>query len=133
MWDTVKLYGVVNAYSAFVYLSLQFNGVDDISVSGIIEKLKVNLPEYINSIITCSLEYVKSYVSKGPENDSIKELVVRTEFTELIKNEFLKNQLYLNSVKRSKEQGVNADLLDSMLLAAVDAINDKFLELLLHT
>jgi hypothetical protein len=126
MWDTVKLYGVVNAYSAFVYLSLQFNGVDDISVSGIIEKLKLNLPEYVNSIITCSLEYVKSYVSKGPENDSIKELVLRTEFTELIKNEFLKNQLYLNSVKKSKEKGVNADLLDSMLLAAVDAIIDKF-------
>ena len=126
MWDTVKLYGVVNAYSAFVYLSLQFNGVDDISVSGIIEKLKLNLPEYVNSIITCSLEYVKSYVSKGPENDSIKELVVRTEFTELIKNEFLKNQLYLNSVEKSKKQGVNADLLDSMLLAAVDAIIDKF-------
>ena len=126
IWDTVKLYGVVNAYSAFVYLSLQFNGVDDISVSGIIEKLKVNLPEYVNSIITCSLEYVKSYVSKGLENDSIKELVLRTEFTELIKNEFLKNQLYLNSVKKSKEQGINADLLDSMLLAAVDSIIDKF-------
>ena len=92
MWDTVKLYGVVNAYSAFVYLSLQNNGDDDITVSGIIDKFKLNVSEYVNGIIKGSIEYVNEYVSKGIENDSNKELVFRTDITSIIRNEFLKNQ-----------------------------------------
>jgi len=126
MWETVKLYGIVNAYSAFVYLSLQNNGDDDITVSGIIEKLNLNVSEYVNSIIKCSIDYVKEYARKGPENDSNKELVFRTDVTTITKYEFLKNPIYLDSVKKSKEKGINPALLDIMLSVAVDALIDKF-------
>ena len=130
MWETVKLYGVVNAYSTFVYLSLQFNGDDDITVSGIIDKFKQNVSEYVNSIIKCSIDYVKEYVSKGPENDSNKELVFRTEITTITKNEFLKNKIYLDSVKKSKEKGISSVLLDVMLSTAIDALIDKFFRII---
>ena len=126
MWETVKLYGVVNAYSTFVYLSLQFNGDDDITVFGIIDKFKPNISEYVNSIVKCSIDYVKEYVSKGSENDSIKELVFRNDTATITKNEFLKNKIYLDSVKKSKEKGINPALLDIMLSVAIDALIDKF-------
>ncbi len=90
MWDTIKLYGVVNAYSAFVYLSLQNNGIDDITVQGLLERLKQNLSDHVNSIIKCSLEYIKKYVSFGSTNDSNKELVLRLVFSDVIMAEFSK-------------------------------------------
>jgi len=130
MWDNVKLYGVVNAYSAFVYLSLQFNGDDDITVSGILDKFKPNVSEYVNSIVKCSIDYVNEYVSNGTEDDSNKELVFRTEITSITKNEFLKNKTYLDSVKKSKEKGISSALLDIMLSAAIDALIDKFFRII---
>ena len=126
MWETVKLYGVVNAYSTFVYLSLQFNGDDDITVSGIIDKLNLNASEYVNSIIKSSIDYVKEYASKGPENDSNKEIVFRNDITTLTKNEFLKNKIYLDSVKNAINAGISPVLLDVMLNTAIDALIDKF-------
>jgi hypothetical protein len=130
MWETIKLYGVVNAYSAFIYLELQNQGVDDITVEGVIAKLKQNLPVYLDSVIESSFQYLEENLNEGPEFAANKEFLHRFVIDSNVRKLMESHPIFIKSVEVSKNKGENPELINNLLISALDSSVDKFFRLI---
>ena len=119
MFEALKLYNIVNAYSVFLYLEIIGKDVN-ITPAEIINKFSNNSSLYVNAIIPACLEYIKEYITKGPENNSNKELVTRINFGNILQD------LFLQGVISPNDAGIATYSIGGLTSSSTDSVTDKF-------
>jgi hypothetical protein len=119
MFDALKLYNIVNAYSVFLYLEIIGKDIN-ITPTEIIEKFGNNSSVYVNAIIPACLDYIKEYITKGPENISNKELATRINFGNILQD------LFLQAVISPNDAGIATYSIGGLTSSSIDSVTDKF-------
>lgn len=120
MWDCIKLYQIVNAFSYFLLSEIINKNMDDITPTEMIEKFNKNWFVYLDAVRVSSLEYVKTYGLKGSEYISNKELSTRILLANILQD------LFLQANTSAEYVGVSNYSIGGLTSSAIDASVDKF-------
>jgi len=124
MMETLILYGVVNAYSVFLYLEIIDKGLDDITYEELIAKFNTTVAVYVSPIVPATLQYLQEFVVKGYDNPSNKEMLTRIPFGNIIQDNFLRGTVGPQDV------GLDRLTVGGLTQSSIDAVTDKFYRLI---
>lgn len=120
MMPCLILYGVVNAFSVFLYLEIINKGVDDITYDQLVETFNTSVANYVTPIVQATLNYLNLFVPQGENNSSNKELSTRIDFSNVLQTMFLEGTVSPQDV------GLDRLTVGGLTQTSIDAVTDKY-------